>query len=77
MGVRFKVDSEDSHSTVICPGQGVLVRMDEGLGVAKVLAVFQVRLAPLSRSCAMTLQGLQTEGALWPCQTVCEASSAG
>ena len=42
-GISFKIDSEDAQPVTVRPGQDVLVRMEAGLGVAKVLAILQVQ----------------------------------
>ena len=42
-GICFKIDSEDAQPVTIRPGQDILIRMEAGLGVAKVLAILQVQ----------------------------------
>ena len=42
-GISFKIDSEDAQPVTVRPGQDILVRMEAGLGVAKVLAILQVQ----------------------------------
>ena len=42
-GICFKIDSEDAQPVTVRPGQDILVRMEAGLGVAKVLAILQVQ----------------------------------
>ena len=42
-GICFRIDSEDARPVTVRPGQDILVRMEAGLGVAKVLAILQVQ----------------------------------